>query len=101
MAAILQQAADVWCSEIGDTVHAFLNNFPDDRITRIVVSGGGAYIPAFMERLETEMDGPVFSIEPFAGLELDEKRFSPAYISQVGPLAPIALGLALRRVDDK
>lgn len=101
MAAILQQAAEVWCSEIWDAVHTFLANHQDARITRIVVSGGGGYIPAFLERLETEMDAGVSIIEPFAGLNLDEKRFSPAYISQVGPLAPIALGLALRRVDDK
>jgi type IV pilus assembly protein PilM len=54
-----------------------------------------------MDRLETEMGAGVSIIEPFAGLNLDEKTFSPAYISKVGPLVPIALGLALRRVDDK
>ena len=101
MAAILQQAADVWCTEIRDAVHTFLNNVHETRVTKIVVSGGGAYIPGFLERLEIEMDAEVSMIKPFAGLNLDEKRFSPAYISQVGPLAPIALGLALRRVDDK
>ncbi|MEX1300686.1 MAG: type IV pilus assembly protein PilM [Desulfotignum sp.] len=102
MTAIFHQAAEIWCSEIGDAVHTFLsNNSPDERVTRIVVSGGGSYIRPFMDRLETEMGARAFVIEPFAGLNLDEKTFSPAYISQVGPLASIALGLALRRVDDK
>jgi type IV pilus assembly protein PilM len=101
VAAIFQEAADVWCSEISDMVHAFLSNAREDRITNIVISGGGSYIQPFLERLETQLDARVSIIEPFAGLELDEKKFSAAYISQVGPLAPIALGLALRRVDDK
>lgn len=101
MTAILHQAAEIWCSEIGDAVHTFLSDTPDERLTRIVVSGGGSFIRPFMDRLEAEMGAGVFVIEPFAGLNLDQKRFSPAYISQVGPLASIALGLALRRVDDK
>jgi type IV pilus assembly protein PilM len=101
LAAVLQQAAEIWCSEIVDAVHTFLSNTHDARINRIVVSGGGSYIQPFVDRLETEMGARVFVIEPFAGLNMDAKIFSPAYLSQVGPLAPIALGLALRRVDDK
>ncbi|MDT8379537.1 MAG: type IV pilus assembly protein PilM [Desulfotignum sp.] len=101
LAAVLQQAAEIWCSEIVDAVHTFLSNTQDARINRIVVSGGGSYIQPFVDRLETKMGARVFVIEPFAGLNLDKKTFPPAYLSQVGPLAPIALGLALRRVDDK
>ena len=101
VSAILQEAADIWCSEISDAVYTFLADSQDARVTNIVVSGGGSFIRPFMDRLETEMGAGVSVIEPFAGLTLDEKTFSPAYISKVGPLAPIALGLALRRVDDK
>ncbi len=101
MTAILQEASDIWCSEIIEVVHAFLSNTQDARITKVVLSGGGSYIQPFLTRLETELDAKVTIIEPFAGLELDENKFSPAYISKVGPRAPIALGLALRRVDDK
>ncbi len=101
MTAIFQEAAEVWCAEISDVVHAFLNNAPDARITNIVISGGGSYIQPFLDRLETQLDARVSIIEPFAGLELNENRFPPAFISQAGPRAPIALGLALRRVDDK
>jgi type IV pilus assembly protein PilM len=101
MAAILQEAADFWCSEIGDAVHTFLTNASEEWISRIVLSGGGSYIQPFADRLKVELDAPVSIIAPFGGLELDEKTFSPEFISRVGPQAPIALGLALRRVDDK
>jgi type IV pilus assembly protein PilM len=101
MTAILQEAADFWCSEIADAVHTFLTNANEEWITRIVLSGGGAYIQPFSHRLKNELDVPVSIIEPFGGLDLDKKQFSPEFISRVGPQAPIALGLALRRVDDK
>ena len=101
MTAILHQAAEIWCSEIGDAVHTFQGGTPDARITRIVVSGGGCFVQPFMDRLETKMGAGVSVIEPFAGLKLDEKTIFPADMSQVGPLASVALGLALRRVDDK
>ncbi len=101
MTAILHQAAEIWCSEIGDAVHTFQGGTQDARITRIVVSGGGCFVQPFMDRLETQMGAGVSVIEPFAGLNLDEKTFFSADMSQVGPLASVALGLALRRVDDK
>lgn len=101
MTDVLQQAAEIWCTEISEVVQTFLSDTQNDRITRIVVSGGGSYIQPFRDRLESEIGAKVSVINPFAGLNLDEKRFSPAYVSQMGPLAPIALGLALRRVNDK
>lgn len=101
IAAILQEAAVFWCSEIGDAVHTFLSNTNEEWITRIVLSGGGSYIQPFADRLKVELDAPVSIIEPFGGLDLDKKKFPPEFISRVGPQAPIALGLALRRVDDK
>jgi type IV pilus assembly protein PilM len=101
MAAILQEAAEFWCSEIGDAVHTFLNNTNDAQINHIVLSGGGAYIKPFLERLQVELGAEVSIIEPFGGLDRDKKKFPEEFLSRVGPQAPIALGLALRRVDDK
>jgi type IV pilus assembly protein PilM len=101
MASILEDIADLWCSEICDAVHTFFSNTDDARITKIVLSGGGSYIPGFAENLEKELEADVVTIEPFGGLDLDEKKFSREFISRVGAQAPIALGLALRRVDDK
>ena len=55
----------------------------------------------FSDRIKSELDVEVASINPFEGMILDGKRFPASFISGVGLQAPIALGLALRRVDDK
>ncbi|MCF8090851.1 MAG: type IV pilus assembly protein PilM [Desulfotignum sp.] len=101
MASILQDLSNIWCSEISEAVHTFLANTNDAGISKIVLSGGGSYIQGFADDLKTELEAEVVIIEPFGGLDLDEKKFSREFISRVGPQAPIALGLALRRVDDK
>ncbi len=44
MTDVLQQAAEIWCTEISEVVQTFLSDTQNDRITRIVVSGGGSYI---------------------------------------------------------
>lgn len=101
LASILQEAAGFWCSDIADAVHPFLAHSRDARITRIVLSGGGSHIQAFSDRLKGEMGAEVYIIKPFGGLDMDDKKFSSTFISQVGPQAAVVLGLALRRLDDK
>ena len=98
---ILDEVANTWCSEICEVVNTFQSNANDTRVTKVVLSGGGSFVPGFAENLESELDAEVVTIMPFEGLQLDEKKFSSAFVSRVSPQAPIALGLALRRVDDK
>lgn len=101
VAHILEDIANIWCSEICEVVNTFQSNTNDTRVSNVVLSGGGSCIPGFAETLGSELSAKVDTISPFDGLHLDKKKFSAAFISQAGPLAPIALGLALRRVDDK
>jgi type IV pilus assembly protein PilM len=51
--------------------------------------------------LATETETTVETINPFNNLTINEKKFEPAFLEQIAPQAAIALGLALRRVDDK
>jgi len=101
MATIFDDIANIWCSEICEVVNTFQSNTNDTRVNRVVLSGGGACIRGFADNLGSELSAKVDIIAPFEGLHLDEKKFSAAVTSRVGPFAPIALGLALRRVDDK
>jgi len=93
--------ANAWCSEICEVVYAFQSGSNGDTIGKIVLSGGGGFVEGFLDSLKSELDVEVVPINPFEGLILDGKRFSSSFISKAGLQAPIALGLALRRVDDK
>ncbi len=98
---IRESVANTWCAEICEVVYAFQSNTNNNKVEKIVLSGGGGFVEGFSDRIKSELDVEVASINPFEGMILDGKRFPASFISGVGLQAPIALGLALRRVDDK
>ncbi|MBU8849940.1 MAG: pilus assembly protein PilM [Desulfobacterales bacterium] len=93
--------AQSWCSEIYEVVDTYINSTNDEKVEKIILSGGGVFIEGFQECLLSKLDADVSIINPFEGLIVDENKFSDSFITQAGPLAPIAIGLALRRIDDK
>jgi type IV pilus assembly protein PilM len=90
-----------WCTEIRRALDFFYTNYPDDPIKRIILSGGGAHISEFRKLLATESAAQVETLNPFKKIAVDEKRYDPEFIRQIAPQAAIAMGLALRKVDDK
>jgi len=95
------KVAQSWCSEIREVVDVYVSSTNDEKIEKIILSGGGVFTEGFQEFLLSEFDADVSIINPFEGLIIDEKKFSDDFITQAGPLAAIAIGLALRRIDDK
>ncbi len=90
-----------WCTEIRRALDFFYTNYPDDQIKRIILSGGGANIAEFRQLLATEASTAVETFNPLKNFTVDEKAFDPEFIRQIAPQAAIAMGLALRKVDDK
>jgi type IV pilus assembly protein PilM len=90
-----------WCTEIRRALDFFYTNYPDDQIKRIILSGGGANIAEFRQLLASEASTVVETLNPLKKFNVDEKAFDPEFIRQIAPQASIAMGLALRRVDDK
>ena len=90
-----------WCTEIRRALDFFYSTYPEDQITRIVLSGGGANIAEFRQLLGAETSAHVEMINPFQNLYIDDDAFDSAYIQQIAPQAAICMGLAIRRVDDK
>jgi len=72
----------------------------DNRVRRLFLSGGTATMEGIDHLVGSEMGLSCEVINPFAGLRVG-KSFDADYIEQVGPLAAVAVGLALRKVDDK
>ena len=61
-------------------------------------AAGGGFIEVLSENMTKELDVPVSRIHPFTGLVSNSKSGD---LEAYELLAPIALGLAMRRVDDK
>jgi type IV pilus assembly protein PilM len=90
-----------WCTEIRRALDFFYSTYPEDRIKRIVLSGGGANIAEFRELLATEASAEVEMINPFQNFAIENKKLDDAFINQIAPQAAICMGLAMRKVDDK
>jgi type IV pilus assembly protein PilM len=90
-----------WCTEIRRALDFFYTNYPDDPIKRILLSGGGAHLAEFRKLLAAESSAEVETLNPFKKIVVDDKSFDPDFIRQIAPQAAVAMGLALRKVDDK
>jgi type IV pilus assembly protein PilM len=90
-----------WCTEIRRALDFFYSTYPEDQITQIILSGGGANIEKFRQLLALETSAKVELINPFQSLIVEDDAFDAAYIQQIAPQAAICMGLAIRRVDDK
>jgi type IV pilus assembly protein PilM len=90
-----------WCTEIRRALDFFYSTYPEDRIKRIVLSGGGANIGEFRDLLATEASAEVEMINPFQNFSIENKKLDDEFLKQLAPQAAICMGLAMRKVDDK
>ncbi|MFH2043915.1 MAG: type IV pilus assembly protein PilM [Pseudomonadota bacterium] len=97
---IVSSVVSDWCTEIKRALDFFYSTYPDDSITKIILSGGGANIKDFRQLLSMETSAEVELIDPFNKLELADNLDS-TYLEKIAPQAAISMGLALRRIDDK
>jgi type IV pilus assembly protein PilM len=90
-----------WVQEIKRALDFLSTTYPDETIEKIYLSGGGSKLPGFKKFLQMETDITVTELKPFANLQINEKVFDPRYLSYMAPQAGVAVGLALRSIDDK
>ncbi|MBW2663476.1 MAG: type IV pilus assembly protein PilM [Deltaproteobacteria bacterium] len=98
---IVSSVVSDWCTEIKRALDFFYSAYPDDQISKIVLSGGGANIKEFRRLLALETLAEVETINPFKNFEVNSKNFDSSYIDKIAPQAAICMGLAIRKVDDK
>ncbi len=89
------------CSEIQAIVKSHLSKSNDGDIDRVIVSGGGAFVDGFVDLLAEELRTSVSVFDPFQGVHVDHNQFSPSFLAGIRAQAPIAMGLSLRKTDDK
>jgi type IV pilus assembly protein PilM len=90
-----------WCIEIKRALDFFYSTYPEEQISRILLSGGGANIKKFLELLAAETSSEVEVINPFQNFIVDSNRFDSSYLEQIAPQAAICMGLATRKFGDK
>lgn len=90
-----------WAGEVKRAVNFYYNNYTDSKIGKILLSGGSSRIPGLDRLFEKDMGIPTEIFNPLTRLEYDPNRVDPAYVDYIGPQMAVALGLSLRKVDEK
>ena len=73
----------------------------EGKINDVYLSGGGAKIAGLLEAVNQRLGIPVEILKPFRKIKYNEKEFDSEYLSEIGPLVTVAVGLATRRFGDK
>ena len=87
--------------EIARSFDFFSSTARESEIRRILVSGGCARIPGIVEAMEKKFHCETEIFNPFKDIAYDKNIFSPSYIKEIGPVAAVGVGLALRKMEGK
>jgi type IV pilus assembly protein PilM len=98
---ILQAVSENLAMEIQKTFDFFRATSQEDRIDQIFLSGGTAKIHGLRDLLGDRFSTSVELLNPFLNVRYSEKDFNPDYLEDIGPSAAIAVGLSVRRVNDR
>jgi type IV pilus assembly protein PilM len=93
--AVIESASD---EIIGEVSRSF-EYFPED-ISEVILSGGCTFVRDFPKLLAEKVGIEVKVIEPFKNIRIP-KQFDITYLEEIGPIAAVAAGLALRRPGDR
>jgi type IV pilus assembly protein PilM len=88
-----------WIAEAKRALDFYYSNHPDDTLTKIVLSGGGAKVKG-LAKLFTEETGIKTEIfNPFAKADADPNKIDPDYLKSIGPEMALSTGLATRSTN--
>jgi type IV pilus assembly protein PilM len=99
--AVLRAMTDNVLLEVEKTFDFFKATAPSDRIDRIMLSGGASRVEGFAESLRERFATEVESFDPFRQVALDPKKVGVDNVEDFGAVAAVAMGLALRKVNDR
>jgi type IV pilus assembly protein PilM len=98
---VLKAMIDNILLEVEKTFDFFKATAANDRIDRIVLSGGASRVDGFADALATRFITEVIPFDPFRQVSIDASRLGAGSLADLAPVAAVALGLALRKVGDR
>jgi type IV pilus assembly protein PilM len=101
VAEVIADASESLAQEVQRSLDFFSATSADEKVQAIHITGGVSKTRQVKEALARRLNMPVDVLDPFRQVVVNEKEFDPEYIHSVGPLFPVAVGLAMRRLGDK
>ena len=98
---IIRTVTESLLLEVEKTFDFFKATAASDRIDELVVSGGAAGVDGFTQAFEARFNLPVTAFDPFRQIEFDTTKLSTERREELVPTVAVAVGLALRRVNER
>jgi type IV pilus assembly protein PilM len=95
---VLRDISSQLVLEIRKTIDFYRATAPIDKLSRVVLSGGGHEAEGLAELLAAEFNAPVDTLDPFRRVIRPKKVKG---IAPSGPAYAVAVGLAMRREGDR
>ncbi|PIT99985.1 MAG: fimbrial assembly protein [Bdellovibrionales bacterium CG10_big_fil_rev_8_21_14_0_10_45_34] len=99
--SIMQTLTESMVDELQRAFDFFQATIADASIQKFYISGGGMGAYGLVETFSRQVQIPCELFNPFVNISYSSKVFSSEYIAQITHYAPVALGLALRKVGDR
>jgi len=97
---IIESVTEIICLEIQKTFDFFKTTSTVDHIDKMLVAGGAAHTPGLIETLGRKFETQVEKFDSFKSIAYDSSRFSPTMLAERSPDLAVALGLALRKLEE-
>ncbi len=101
LAAVMESVNAEVASEIARTIDYFKTTSSESEITKVLLCGGGAKVRGLAQQLRDRMHVDVEIANPFNELDTSSCGVDPEVLAEMGPLAAVGVGLALRTVGDR
>jgi type IV pilus assembly protein PilM len=87
-------------TEVARSLDYFRSSTHQPEIREVILSGGCALIRDFPRLLSERIGMDVVIAEPFRNIQIP-KKFDRSYLEEIAPIAAVAIGLAIRRPEDR
>ena len=98
---VMKSVSGVLATEAQRSYNFFSATYPDRLVTKVFLTGGAAKSRYLKEMMAEKIGIEVEIFNPFEGLSLDERLVDPAVVAQHSTAATVAIGLALRNLEDR
>jgi type IV pilus assembly protein PilM len=95
---LLESITDMLLMEVQKTFDFFKETYPSETITRVLISGGTSRTAGLAEKIEATFGYPAEVLNPLKSISVGPK-VDAAKIASLGPALAVAVGLALRGVN--
>ncbi len=101
LSEIMKTVSNILATEAQRSYNFFSATYPDRIVTKVYLTGGAAKSLFLKEMFAEKIGVEVEYFDPFEGLVLDEHSVDAEVVSQYNTAATVAVGLALRNLEDR